>query len=203
MKKKLFFAIILVSALVLIDQIIKVCVKTSMLLGDEIRIFSWFRIHFIENEGMAFGLSFGPKVGKILLTILRIVLIGVVIYLIRDMWKKQAKVWLNVALLMILAGAIGNTIDGLFYGLLFNDSFMQVAHFMPDGGGYAGFCMGKVVDMFYCPLFDLPTWIPVVGGEKFFQPVFNFADTCITIGVCVFIFGHLFSRTKRITQSSN
>ncbi|GHV34247.1 lipoprotein signal peptidase [Bacteroidia bacterium] len=203
MKKKFLFAIILVSALVLIDQILKVCVKTSMFLGEEIRIFSWFRIHFVENEGMAFGLSFGPKVGKIILTLLRIVLIGVVIYLIRDTWKKHAKVWLSVALLLILAGAIGNTIDGLFYGLIFNDSFMQVAHFMPDGGGYAGFCMGKVVDMFYFPLFDLPTWVPFIGGEKFFQPIFNFADTCITIGVCVFILGHLFSRKKHTDLPPN
>jgi signal peptidase II len=153
--------------------------------GDEIEIFSWFKIHFLENPGMAFGLSFGPKIGKIILTLLRLGLIGVIIYLVRDVLKKNQTFWFLLPLVLILAGAIGNTIDCVFYGMIFD---------------YAPMMLGMVVDMFYFPLFTLPQWLPFWGGEMFFQPVFNVADSCITIGVIVFICYHLFRKKAKANQ---
>lgn len=180
---------IFVIGLLIIDQISKIWIKTNMTIGESIPVFgSWFQIYFIENNGMAFGMQFGGVWGKILLTAFRIVLIGFIIGYIRSLISKKAPVAVVFGVSLILIGAMGNVIDSLFYGLLFGEStFTQIASFLPEGGGYAPFMQGKVVDMLYFPLIDttLPEWIPFWGGEDFifFRPIFNIADSCITIGV--------------------
>ena len=162
--------------------------KTNMLAGESIPVFgNWFQILFIENKGMAFGMQFGGDIGKVLLTTFRIALSGFVIYYIKKLLKSGAPMGVLVGLTLILTGAIGNLIDSLFYGVLFGEStMMSVAEFLPEGGGYAPVFMGKVVDMLYFPLIDivLPEWVPFKGGEQFifFRPIFNIADSCITIG---------------------
>lgn len=180
---------IFVIGLLIIDQISKIWIKTNMTIGESIPVFgSWFQIYFIENNGMAFGMQFGGVWGKIFLTAFRIVLIGFIIGYIRSLISKKAPVAVVFGVSLILIGAMGNVIDSLFYGLLFGEStFTQIASFLPEGGGYAPFMQGKVVDMLYFPLIDttLPEWIPFWGGEDFifFRPIFNIADSCITIGV--------------------
>ncbi len=187
----------------LIDQIIKIYVKTHFFLGEEVDFLglSWFKIHFIENKGMAFGMSFGENVGKILLTTLRIVLAsGIMWYLIKMVKKGTERPIMIYSFALIFAGAAGNIIDSLFYGLVFSQStFFHVATFMPADGGYAPMLLGKVVDMFYFPLIDtdLPTWLPFVGGRhfSFFDAIFNFADAAITCGV-VLLFFALYLKNK-------
>jgi signal peptidase II len=152
-------------------------------------IFSnWFELHFTENPGMAFGLELGGKWGKIVLTIFRIIASVIIMYYIKGLIKERSKTALVVLVSLILAGALGNIIDSLFYGQLFGAStYHQVAEFMPKEGGYAPLFMGKVVDMLYFPLVDTfwPDWIPYFGGSRFqfFRPVFNIADAAISIGV--------------------
>ena len=165
--------------LVVIDQIIKVLVKTNMGLGEHIDVVgNWFKILFVENEGMAFGWAFGGKVGKCLLSLFRICLCGALIWWIRSLIRKNGAARAEgkaapvptgvlVGLTLITAGAFGNIIDSLFYGVIW---------------GYAPFLFGKVVDMFYFPLWTWPDWLPLLGGHKFFEPVFNFADSCVTVG---------------------
>ena len=148
--------------LVVIDQVIKYLVKTNMELGEQINVIGqWFRLSFVENEGMAFGMAFGGQVGKFLLSLFRVVLSGFLICWIRSLSKKQVPTGVLVGLTMITAGAIGNIIDSLFYGIIWD---------------YAPFMFGKVVDMFFFPL--------IREGERviFFSPVFNFADSCVTVG---------------------
>lgn len=180
--------------LVVIDQIIKVLVKTNMSIGENFNVIGeWFKIYFIENEGMAFGMKFGGQVGKLLLSLFRIVLFGALLFWIRSLLKKNAPTGVVVGLTLISAGALGNIIDCLFYGLLFSEStYTTVAQFLPEGGGYAPFFFGKVVDMFYFPIIDttFPEWMPLVGGNpfRFFAPVFNFADSCVTCGAIYLIF---------------
>lgn len=173
-----------------IDQIIKFAVKLNMTMGESIPVFgNWFQIYFIENNGMAFGMQWGGSFGKLALTLFRVGLIGFIIYYINKLIKKEdtpAGVLAGVSLVLI--GAIGNVIDCLFYGIIFNDStFTSVASFLPEGGGYAPFMFGRVVDMFYFPIINarFPEWFPVWGGEEFifFRPIFNFADACISVGV--------------------
>ena len=164
-----------------------------MQLGDEIEIFSWFKIHFVENEGMAFGLSWGSGLGKLALTSFRIVAVFIITYLLRNFIRKPDSPYgLVFSLALIWAGAVGNIIDSAFYGQLFSDSWQQIATFMPKDGGYAPWLHGKVVDMLYFPLYEgfLPQWLPVWGGQYavFFRPVFNFADFSISIGVIIIIF---------------
>ena len=181
--------------LVVIDQIIKILVKTNMTIGEHFSVIgNWFQIYFIENEGMAFGMKFGGQVGKFLLSVFRIILFGALVYWIRGMLKrKDVPTGAVVGLTLITAGALGNIIDCLFYGLVFGAStYTEVAQFLPEGGGYAPFFFGKVVDMFYFPIIDttFPEWMPLIGGNpfRFFAPVFNFADSCVTCGALYLIF---------------
>ena len=171
--------VILGVILVVIDQVIKVLVKTNMGLGEHFDVIgNWFKILFVENEGMAFGWAFGGKVGKLLLSLFRICLCGALIWWIRSLCRKNAAARAEgkeapiptgvlVGLTLITAGAFGNIIDSLFYGMIW---------------GYAPFLFGKVVDMFYFPLWTWPDWLPLLGGHLFFEPVFNFADSCVTVG---------------------
>ncbi|MBO5595011.1 MAG: lipoprotein signal peptidase [Prevotella sp.] len=178
-------ATLIVVAILLIDQVIKIWVKTSMCLHESIQVTDWFYITFIENMGMAFGMQLGSK---IVLSLFRIVAIAALTYYIWLEVKNKARTGYIVCLAFILAGAAGNLIDCLFYGLIFNESSpYYVSYFVPFGTGYAPFLMGKVVDMFYFPLIETewPLWMPFVGGEHFvfFSPVFNFADACISVSV--------------------
>ena len=178
-------ATLIVVAILLIDQAIKIWVKTSMCLHESIHVTDWFYITFIENMGMAFGMQLGSK---IILSLFRVVAIAGLSYYIWLEVKRKTRTGYIVCLAMILAGAAGNLIDCLFYGLIFNESSpYYVSYFVPFGTGYAPLLMGKVVDMFYFPLIETewPSWMPFVGGEHFvfFSPVFNFADACISVSV--------------------
>ena len=178
-------AVLVVLAVLLIDQVIKIWVKTSMTLHESIHVTDWFYITFIENNGMAFGMQLGSK---IILSLFRIIAISALGYYIWLEVKRHAKTGYIVCLSLVLAGAAGNLIDCMFYGLVFNASSpYYLSYFVPFGTGYAPFLMGKVVDMFYFPLIETewPSWMPFVGGEHFvfFSPVFNFADSCISVSV--------------------
>ena len=197
-------ATLIVVAILLIDQAIKIWVKTSMCLHESIHVTDWFYITFIENMGMAFGMQLGSKVVLSLFRVIAITLLGY--YTCLEI-RRQAKTGYIVCLAMIFAGAVGNLIDCLFYGLIFNESSPNyVSYFVPLGSGYAPFLMGKVVDMFYFPLIETewPLWMPFVGGEHFvfFSPVFNFADASISVSVVVLL---LFYREEisKISLSRN
>ena len=167
---------------IFIDQVIKIAVKTSMALGDGFSVFGdWFQIRFIENNGMAFGMEL---LNKLFLTGFRVLAIAFLIYVLVKLLKdKSYPLGFVFSVGMILAGATGNLIDCLFYGEIFSSSYGEVAHFVPWGEGYASFFQGRVVDMFYFPLFVWPEWLPLIGGDIFFSPVFNFADACISCSV--------------------
>lgn len=186
-------AILIVFVILLFDQILKIWVKTHMYMGETHAIFGqWFLIHFTENEGMAFGMQLGGNYGKLLLSLFRLIAIGFIGYWIYKVSRKQGSNLLVVCISLIMAGAIGNIIDSAFYGLIFNEStYMQVATFLPPGGGYGTFLHGNVVDMLYFPIIDshYPSWFPIVGGDHFifFRPVFNIADSAITVGVLLLI----------------
>ena len=178
-------AVVLLISIILIDQVSKIIVKTNMSLHECIDIFSWFKIVFIENNGMAYGMEIGSK---LLLSALRVLLIAVLAHYLVKQVKENAKWGYITCLVMILAGAIGNMIDGMFYGLMFSASTTYtVAELVEFGHGYSSFMTGKVVDMLHFPLIDtqLPEWLPIWGGDDyvFFSPVFNFADSCISVGV--------------------
>jgi signal peptidase II len=177
--------------LLVVDQLLKFWIKTNMFLGQEFKIFDWFIIHFTENNGMAFGLEFGGDTGKIILSLFRIIVIVWGFYYITTLTKSKLPNGLLIALGLVFGGAIGNIIDGVFYGVLFNDSYNQIAEFLPAVGGYSTFLMGKVVDMFYFPIINthFPNWLPFFGGEHFifFRPVFNIADAGISVGMFMLI----------------
>ncbi|MFA6199833.1 MAG: lipoprotein signal peptidase [Bacteroidales bacterium] len=203
MKKPL----ILIFVILIVDQILKIWIKLSMCLGQEIDLIgSWCKIHFIENEGMAFGMAFGGDWGKLLLTLFRIIAsVLIFIYLKRIIDKKESKLTIY-SMALIFAGAVGNIIDSLFYGVIFSDSsFFHSATIFK--GGYGSFLHGKVVDMFYFPIIDstFPNWLPFVGGEPFhfFNAIFNFADVSISIGVCLLIISLVFFPKKQNEMKNN
>lgn len=188
----------MVLLVVILDQTLKIWVKTNMNYGEEFGILglSWARIHFVENEGMAFGFAFGGDLGKIFLSIFRIVAVSFIGYIIWRLLKAGQSLFLLISLSLIFAGALGNIIDSAFYGMIFSESpfFGPKAELFPEGGGYAPFLMGKVVDMLYFPLIDThwPEWMPLMGGSRFqfFKPVFNIADAAITTGVISILLFH-------------
>ncbi|MBE6246979.1 MAG: lipoprotein signal peptidase [Bacteroidales bacterium] len=189
---------LLVVLLLVIDQAIKFAVKLNMTIGESIPVFGdWFQICFIENNGMAFGMQFGGSIGKLALSLFRVVLIGFIIVYLRKLIKRAGTpTGVLVGLSLVLVGAIGNVIDCLFYGEIFSAStYTQVAQLFPPDGGYTGFLYGKVVDMFYFPIIDtvLPDWVPFYGGKPFifFRPIFNFADACIS---CAVVYMLIFQR---------
>jgi signal peptidase II len=182
-------AVIIVIAILLVDQIIKVWVKTHMHLHECIAITDWFKICFIENKGMAFGMEIGSK---LVLSVFRIFAVCVIGYYIYLQVKQKVRTGYIICLSMVLAGALGNIIDCMFYGLIFNASSpFYVSYLVPFGDGYAPFLMGKVVDMFYFPLIvtTWPDWLPIVGGDDFvfFSPIFNFADASISVAVVLLL----------------
>lgn len=182
----------IVVGLVVLDQVVKISVKTTMTLGESHNVLgNWFRWCFIENEGAAFGMSLGGDYGKLALSLFRIVAIGALVWFVHYLRKQKAPTGVVVGFALILAGALGNMIDSAFYGMIFSEStFASVATFLPEGGGYAPFLHGKVVDMLYFPLFHWPEWLPLIGGDLFFSPVFNFADSYITIAVFYLLIFH-------------
>lgn len=178
-----------------LDQWIKVWVKLNMRLYQEFYLAGeWFRVFFTENEGMAFGLTFGGVIGKLVLSLFRLAAIAAVIYLLRHLINIKASKKLVGGVSLILAGAIGNMIDSAFYGLVFSGSHHQMATFFPSQGGYAGFLQGRVVDMLNFPIYEgfAPEWIPWIGGRyiEFFNSVFNIADLSIAIGVLIVLIFH-------------
>jgi len=210
---KLKKSILIVVLVLLIDQILKFWSKTHMALGDEFSVLGhWFLIHFVENNGMAFGFEFGGNYGKIFLSVFRLIaVIGIGWYILK-LVRKNVSMGFIACVSLIFAGAIGNIIDSAFYGMIFNDSYGQVASVFPPGGGYASFLHGRVVDMFYFPLFSgvYPSWVPFVGGTdfQFFRPVFNVADSSISIGIFSIIifyrtqFNKLGEKEKKIDEIS-
>jgi len=178
----------------IIDQALKIWVKTNMTYGEEIPLIgNWSMLHFVENPGMAFGIEFGGNWGKLGLSIFRIIAVIFLSFYLRTLIKSKVALGFLISAGLILAGAIGNIIDSAFYGLIFSESnrYTAVAEFLPAGGGYADFLHGRVVDMFYFPLFrgNFPDWFPFWGGDSFlfFRPVFNVADVSITVGVASII----------------
>jgi len=189
-KKNLAISTIIIA--IILDQIIKIYIKTNFVLGEEVVVFDWFRIHFTENNGMAMGFEFGGKAGKLFLTLFRLVAVtGILFWLFQNI-KRKVHNAVIIAIALIFSGAVGNIIDSVFYGAIFDDSQHKVATFFADKP-YGELFYGKVVDMFYFPLWQgvLPEWIPFMGGEffTFFQYIFNPADAFISIGVALlFIF---------------
>lgn len=183
-------ASLIIILILLVDQISKIYIKTNFMLGQEVRVFEWFRILFVENEGMAWGVKIPGDYGKLLLTSFRLVAIVGIGYWLWDSVRKKAPAIVIVTISLIFAGAFGNIIDSVFYGVIFNHSYGQVAEIF-SSDPYGTLLHGKVVDMLYFPIWEgyLPDWIPFRGGEyfTFFNPVFNVADTAITIGMFLLI----------------
>jgi len=183
-------SVILIILILLIDQISKIYIKTHFLYGEEVVVFDWFRIHFIENNGMAWGAEFGGKAGKLFLTIFRLFAITGIGYWLYKSIKSNAHTILVVAISFIFAGAMGNIIDSVFYGVIFDTPNNGVATLFAEEP-YGNLFFGKVVDMLYFPIWsgDLPEWLPIWGGKPFtfFNAIFNVADSAISAGVALLI----------------
>jgi signal peptidase II len=218
--KRTHIVFLILFSVLLIDQALKIYIKTNFYYGESVKIagLEWAQLHFIENEGMAFGITFGnkcigvktetgctgimlsPEGGKIILSLFRLIMVAFLCYLLAELVRLKESKGLIICFSLILAGAIGNIIDSAFYGVIFSDSLIhtrEIAEIFPENGGYSNFLYGKVVDMFYFPLIDtyLPQWLPFWGGDRFefFRPVFNVADSSISVGVAaIIIFYHKF-----------
>jgi signal peptidase II len=185
-------SLIIIFTALFLDQALKIWIKTHMMIGQEIHVVkNWFIIHFTENNGMAFGMQFGGESGKIILTIFRIIAAGLIFWYLVTLINKKAHKGLIFTISLIFAGAVGNIIDSAFYGMLFSESNFNIAGFLPKEGVYGSFLHGKVVDMLYFPMIEghFPSWFPVWKNEEFifFRPVFNIADSCISVGVFTLI----------------
>ena len=190
---------IIILLILLVDQISKIYIKTHFVLGEDVKVFSWFQILFIENNGMAWGaklsdfLSFiSDRTGKLILTLFRLAaIVGIGYWLVNTVRNKGTKI-LTIAILLIFAGALGNIIDSVFYGVIFSDSYGEISTFLPKGGGYDALFHGRVVDMLHFPLWKgiFPEWMPFWGGKAFvfFEPVFNIADMAISSGIGILLF---------------
>jgi signal peptidase II len=208
MKSKHLAFIIL--AIIFADQALKFYIKLNYYAGEEHHVLgSWFRLHFVENEGMAWGWKFGGGIGKIILTLFRLVAVIWGTFLLKDFIAKKYHKGFIICAGLIYAGALGNLLDSMFYGLIFENSdpfINNVAKLFPKGGGYTSFLHGKVVDMLYFPLVDfmMPTWVPFLGGKPFtfFDPVFNLADASISVGVItILIFQNTFFKKEEETKT--
>ena len=185
-------SVLIILLIILLDQTLKIWIKTHMVLGQEYHILgNWFIIHFIENNGMAFGMEIAGKFGKIILSLFRIGAVAGIGWYLSYLIKQKASTGLIITISIIMAGAVGNIIDSAFYGMIFSNSYYHVAGMFPAEGGYSSFLHGRVVDMFYFPIIKgtFPEWIPFRGGDSFifFRPVFNIADSSITVGVTLIL----------------
>lgn len=208
-KNQYILVFTLIGAILIIDQFVKIMVKTHMHIGEEIPLIgNWALLHFTENEGFAFGMQIGGNLGKIMLSLFRIIASGAILwYLLRHI-KKGIRTSLAVCISLIFVGALGNVIDSCFYGLIFNESYYNVAQLFPPEGGYAPFLQGRVVDMFYFPIINTtwPNWMPIWGGQRFlfFNAIFNVADAAITVGAFWLIIDiYIVSRKKKSESKDN
>jgi signal peptidase II len=201
MKSKGWVAVLIVMLLLALDQTLKIYIKTHMHLHESIEVTPWFYIFFTENPGMAFGIEI---IGKLFLTLFRMVAVAFIAYYLFGIIKKNYAYGYIICVSLIFAGAIGNIIDSVFYGVLFDHSAGQIATFLPPGGGYGTWLHGKVVDMFYFPLIDtvLPGWVPFMGGQEFvfFRPIFNLADSAICVGVFVLFICYRHTLSKSLSK---